>query len=379
MTQQSHFGKIGSARMLKAGMHLAPWWVVATALFGLCACNSSSGKEAIMISQESTIARLRVEGELPSLEHATNWLNSAPLSAADLRGKVVLVDFWTYTCINWRRTLPYLRTWAEKYRDSGLVVVGVHTPEFGFEKDIDNVRQASKEQAINYPIAIDTDYAVWNAFDNHYWPALYLIDAQGRIRHHQFGEGNYDHLEVLIRQLLAEAGRNPPEGAVSAIEGKGAEAEANWRSLKSQETYLSHSRSSNFASPQIAFLARVRNYTTPARLRLNQWGLTGNWVLGNESAHSIDAGGRLTYRFHARDVHLVMGAIAADRPVRFRVLIDGHPPGAAHGVDIDEQGNGKMDAPRMYQLIRQRDSIADRNFEIEFLDSGAEVFVFTFG
>jgi thiol-disulfide isomerase/thioredoxin len=292
---------------------------------------------------------------------------------------VVLVDFWTYTCINWRRTLPYLRSWADKYRERGLVVIGVHTPEFSFEQDIDNVRQASKEQAINYPIAIDTDYSIWNAFDNHYWPALYFVDVQGRIRHHQFGEGDYKKLELVIQRLLAEAGHDSPDDAIDTIDGNGAEAEAEWRSLKSPETYLGHGRSENFASPELAFLARTRDYTTPERLRLNQWGLTGNWMLGNESARAVDVGGRLTYRFHARDLHLVMGPVKRDRTVRFRVRIDGQAPDTAHGVDVDEQGNGKIDTPRMYQLIRQRGPIADRNFEIEFLDSGAEVFVLTFG
>jgi thiol-disulfide isomerase/thioredoxin len=348
-------------------------------LCGLCACNYSSGKDSIMSIYTSSAARLPIEGELPSLDHATTWRNSPPLGAADLRGKVVLVDFWTYTCINWRRTLPYLRTWADKYRDRGLVVIGVHTPEFSFERDINNVRQASKEQAVGYPIAIDSEYAIWNAFDNHYWPALYFVDAHGRIRHHQFGEGDYDKLELVIQQLLGEAGRYSPGSAVNSIEGNGAEAAADWNSLKSAETYLGHGRSGTFASPEPEFLKRPRDYTTPERLRLSQWGLTGDWTLARESARSNHAGGRLTYRFHARDVHLVMGTVTRGSSVRYRVFIDGQPPGTAHGVDIDEQGNGKVDAPRMYQLIRQRGSIADRTVEVDFLDPGAEVFVLTFG
>jgi thiol-disulfide isomerase/thioredoxin len=354
-------------------------WFVAMYLCGLCACNNSSGEESVMTRHSASAARLPIEGELPSLDHAITWLNSPRLGAADLRGKVVLVDFWTYTCINWRRTLPYLRTWADKYREHGLVIIGVHTPEFGFERDVDNVRQASKEQAIDYPIAIDSEYAIWKAFDNHYWPALYLVDAQGRIRHHQFGEGDYDKLEPLIQQLLREAGRDSPGGEVSAVAGNGAESAADWKSLRSPETYLGHGRSDNFASPEIEFFGRARDYTIPERLRLNQWGLAGNWSLANESARSNYAYGRLTYRFHARDVHLVMGAVTRGSPVRYRVLIDGQPPGTAHGVDVDEQGNGKLDVPRMYQLIRQRGSIADRNFEIEFVDPGAEIFVLTFG
>jgi thiol-disulfide isomerase/thioredoxin len=333
----------------------------------------------MMNTHSSAARRLPDEGGVPSIEHATGWLNSPPLRAADLRGKVVLVDFWTYTCINWRRTLPYLRSWADKYREQGLVVIGVHTPEFSFERNVDNVRRASSEQAIGYPIAIDSEYAIWRAFGNQYWPAVYLVDAQGRIRHHQFGEGDYDNLEFVIRQLLTEAGHPPPPGDVSPIKAAGAEAEADWKNLRSPETYLGHGRSESFASPEIQFLDKARDYTAPERLRVNDWAFAGSWSLGDESARSSKPGGRLTYRFHARDVHLVMGPAASGGPVRFRVFIDGQPAGASRGVDIDENGNGKLDMQRMYHLIRQHGPIVDRNVEIEFLDPGAELFVLTFG
>ena len=330
-------------------------------------------------TSSSAATRIPDEGSMPSIEHAVAWLNSPPLRAADLRGKVVLVDFWTYSCINWRRTLPYLRRWADKYREQGLVVIGVHTPEFSFERNVDNVRQAAMEQAIGYPVAIDSEYAIWRAFGNQYWPAVYLVDAQGRIRHHQFGEGDYGKLELVIRQLLAEAGHSPPAGKSGSIEATGAEAEADWKNLKSPETYLGHGRSESFASPEIHFLDRARDYTAPERLRVNDWALAGNWSLGDESARSNESGGRLTYRFHARDVHLVMGPAARGGPVRFRVYIDGQPAGAAQGTDIDGSGNGKMEVPRMYHLVRQHGPIVDRSFEIEFLDAGAELFVLTFG
>jgi len=331
------------------------------------------------MSKQSAIAeRLPIEGELPSLDQAITWINSPRLTAADLRGKVVLIDFWTYTCINWRRTLPYLRAWADRYRDQGLVVIGVHTPEFGFERDLDNIRRETRAQDIGYPVAVDSEYAIWNAFDNHYWPALYFVDSQGRIRHHQFGEGDYDQLERVIRQLLIEAGRDVPE-PVGVVAGRGAETEADWKRLKSPETYLGHGRSGNFASPEIEFLNRPRDYSTPERLRLNYWGLGGNWTLSNQSSRSNASGARVTFRFHARDVHLVMGPARPGAAVRFRVSIVGLPPGDARGVDIDDQGNGTLDVQRMYTLIRQPGAVGDRTFEIEFFDAGAEVFVFTFG
>jgi len=322
---------------------------------------------------------LPVEGELPSLGGASGWLNSQPFTAAGLRGKVVLVDFWTYTCINWRRTLPYVRTWAEKYKDQGLVVIGVHSPEFEFEKSVDNVRQQVKGMRIDYPIAIDSDHAVWRAFNNEYWPALYFVDAQGRIRHHQFGEGDYEQSEMVIQQLLAEAGVTGIAHGLVSVDARGAEAAADLDSLKSPENYVGYARTENFASPGGARLDERRLYVSPPRLRLNHWALSGDWTMGIQATALNKADGRIVYRFHARDLHLVMGPVARGTPVRFRVLIDGQPPGAAHGVDVDEQGNGAVTEPRMYQLIREPEPIADRQFEIEFLDAGVEAYAFTFG
>jgi len=305
------------------------------------------------------------ENAMPKLDLAEEWLNSPPLRAADLKGKVVLVDFWTYTCINWRRTLPYLRAWSNKYGDQGLVVVGVHTPEFSFEKNLDHVRRAVKDQDIAYPVAIDSDYAIWNAFDNNYWPALYLVDAKGQIRHHQFGEGEYDKLENVIRQLLTESGQRLSDSRVGVVDGEGAEAFADWKNLQSPETYIGTAQATRFVST--------------GRLKLNEWSLNGNWAMKREFAVSREAKGSIAYRFHARDVHLVMGPAKRGATVRFRVSIDGKPPGAARGVDVDAEGVGQIEEPRMYQLIRQPGPIADRQFEIEFLDAGAEVYVFTFG
>ncbi|MDB5366292.1 MAG: hypothetical protein JWM77_2219 [Rhodospirillales bacterium] len=353
-------------------------WLAAVALSVTCASIETSAADTGMVRLTSTV-RLPDEGKMPDFNRATAWLNSQPLRPADLRGKVVLVDFWTYTCINWRRTLPYLRAWAQKYGDQGLVVVGVHTPEFSFEKDVDNVRKVAKEQNVDYPIAVDSDYAIWNAFGNQYWPALYLVDAQGRIRHHQFGEGEYEQLEGIIQQLLAEAGHGSPAGQLVAIEGHGAEAGADWKSLRSPETYVGYASAERLASPGGGLPDRRRVYAAPAQLRLNEWALTGGWTMRKEFAVSHDANGKITYRFHARDVHLVMGPATRDTSVRFRVSIDGQPPGASSGVDVDAEGHGTVEEPRMYQLIRQQAPIADRQFEIEFLDPAAQVFVFTFG
>jgi thiol-disulfide isomerase/thioredoxin len=320
-----------------------------------------------------------IEGELPSFGRATGWLNSLPLTAAGLRGKVVLIEFWTYTCINWLRTLPYVRAWAEKYKDRGLVVIGVHSPEFAFEKDVDNVRQAAKELRVNYPIAIDSDHAIWRAFKNEYWPALYFVDAQGHIRHHQFGEGDYEQSEMIIQRLLAEAGVGGIGDDLVSVDARGAEAAADWGSLKSPENYLGYERTENFASPGGPVVDKPRAYAAPARLSLNQWALSGDWTVKNPAIVLNKANGRIVYRFHARDLHLVMGLAARGASVRFRVLIDGRPPGAAHGIDVDDRGDGTITEQRLYQLIRQPKPIADRQFEIEFLDSGVEAFVFTFG
>jgi thiol-disulfide isomerase/thioredoxin len=323
--------------------------------------------------------QLPIEGELPSLSGATEWLNSQPLTAVGLRGNVVLISFWTYTCINWLRSLPYVRAWAEKYKQHGLVVIGVHTPEFEFERNVDNVRRAAKEMRVDYPIAIDSDYAIWRAFDNHYWPALYFVDVQGHIRHHQFGEGDYEQSEMILQQLLAEAGIGDIGQELVSVEASGAEAAADWGSLRSPENYLGYERTENFASPGGAVLDERRVYAAPAHLSLNQWALSGDWTVERQATLLNQAGGRIAYRFHARDLHLVMGPAARGTSVRFRVRIDGQPPGAAHGSDVDDQGNGTVSEQRLYQLIRQPQPITDRLFEIEFLDSGVETFAFTFG
>jgi thiol-disulfide isomerase/thioredoxin len=324
--------------------------------------------------------RLSSASDLASLGAATAWLNSPPLTAADLQGKVVLVDFWTYTCINWLRTLPYVRAWAARYSEQGVVVIGVHTPEFSFEENVDNVRQAAKERGITYPIAIDNNRAIWNGFGNHYWPALYFIDAAGRVRDHHFGEGNYDESETRIRQLLATAGTVGRMDRESVyVAARGPEVGADWGSLKSPETYVGHQKAKNFASPGGAAVNTRRLYVVPPRLRLNQWALSGEWTVKAEAAELNPGVGRIAYQFHARDLHLIMGPAKPQGAVRFRVLIDGQPPGASHGTDVDDKGNGTVIEQRLYQLIRQAGSIVDRQFEIEFLDSGVEAFAFTFG
>jgi thiol-disulfide isomerase/thioredoxin len=327
----------------------------------------------------SAEVQLPVEGELPSFGGASGWLNSPPLTAAGLRGKVVLVEFWTYTCINWLRTLPYVRAWAEKYKDQGLVVIGVHSPEFEFEKNVDNVHQAAKDMRVTYPVAIDSGYAVWRAFGNQYWPALYFVDAKGQIRHHHFGEGEYEKSERVIQQLLTEAGAAGVGQGLVAVDARGAEVAADWGSLKSPENYVGYGRTENFASPGGATPDKRRVYAAPARLKLNHWALSGDWTVEKNAVVLNAAKGRIAYRFHARDLHLVMGPAARGASVRFRVLIDGQPPGAAHGADVDDQGNGTVTEQRLHQLIRQAKPIADRQFEIEFLDPGVEAFAFTFG
>jgi thiol-disulfide isomerase/thioredoxin len=337
-----------------------------------------SGAQATTM-QSATSTRLPSEGKMPSLDGAITWINSPTLKTADLHGKVVLVEFWTYTCINWRRQFPYVRAWADKYRDKGLVVIGVHTPEFAFEKDLDNVRLQTKQIPVQFPIAVDSDYTIWRAFDNHYWPALYFVDAQGRIRHHQFGEGDYERSETVIKQLLTEAGATAIDTSLVPDTGRGPEAAASWEDLKSPETYVGYEQTQNFASPGGPLHDKPHSYSNPAGLPLNHWSLTGNWTITRDRSHSNDSNGQLTFRFHARDLHLVMGPSVSGKPVRFRLLIDGQPPGAAHGVDVDEQGYGTMSEQRMYQLVRQQKPIADRTFTINFLDPGAEVFCFTFG
>jgi len=315
---------------------------------------------------------------MPSLGGATGWLNSPPLTAASLRGKVVLVEFWTYSCINWLRTLPYVRAWAEKYRNQGLVVIGVHTPEFEFEKNVDNIRWAAKDMRVNYPIAIDSDYAIWRVFRNNSWPALYFVDAQGQIRHQHSGEGEYEQSERTIQKLLTEAGAGGIGRELVSVDGRGAEAAADWGNLRSPETYVGYERTQNFSSPGGVLPEKRRVYAAPARLSLNHWALSGDWTVGKQATMLNKANGRIACRFHARDLHLVMGPAVRGSSVRFRILIDGQAPRAARGGDVDEQGNGTVTEQRLYQLIRQPKPIAARQVEIEFLDSGVEAFAFTF-
>ena len=323
--------------------------------------------------------RLPVESRLPSFDGATGWLNSPPLTASGLRGKVVLVNFWTYTCINWLRQLPYVRAWAGRYSGHGLVVVGVHTPEFGFEHNPGNVRRAVQDMRVDYPVAIDNDYAVWSAFANHYWPALYFADPQGRIRHHHFGEGEYQQSEMVIQQLLAGNGSAGPDHELVSVDARDAEAPADWAALRSAENYTGYERTENFASPGGPVPGKRHAYEAPAQLRLNHWALSGDWTVEEQAVTLNQAGGQIAYRFHARDLHLVMGPTAAGTPVRFRVLIDGQPPGAAHGADVNDQGRGTATEQRLHQLIRQPSPITDRTFEIAFLDPDVQAYAFTFG
>jgi thiol-disulfide isomerase/thioredoxin len=319
----------------------------------------------------SLLGNLRgaIEGHLPAFDGATGWLNSEPLTPAGLRGKVVLVDFWTYTCINWLRTLGYVRAWAEKYEDQGLVVVGVHTPEFPFEKDPDNVRWAAKELRVEYPVALDPEYAVWRAFGNHYWPAVYIADAEGRIQHHQFGEGGYDECERVIQRLLREAGRDGIGDDLVSPTLEGFEVQADWTNLESPETYLGSDQAQNFVGTDVA----------PDSLRLNQWALAGDWTIEGGASVLNEAGGRIAFRFHARDVNLVLGPRTPGTSIPFRVLVDGESPGDARGLDVDEEGNGTVVHQRLYQLIREPGAITDRTFEVAFLEPGVEGYVFTFG
>jgi thiol-disulfide isomerase/thioredoxin len=298
--------------------------------------------------------------DLSALDRAPVWLNSEPLTAEELRGSAVLVDIWTYSCVNWLRTLPYVRTWAERYRERGLVVVGVHCPEFGFEHDLDNVRHATLQLGVDYPVVIDNDFAIWQSLSNRFWPAVYLVDRDGRIRFHHFGEGNYEETEQAIQQHLGI-----DEDTVRVDAGGLAEA-ADWDTLRSGETYLGYGRGAG----------RV---DSPAQLALNQWALSGDWAIEEESAVLNAAGGSVTFRFHARDLNLVLTPPASGAPARFTVLLDGQPPGDDHGLDVNELGEGTVDEPRMYQLVRQRAGTAERDFEITFVDPGARAYVFTFG
>jgi thiol-disulfide isomerase/thioredoxin len=325
------------------------------------------------------LERLAVMDELSSLAGATAWINSPPLTAASLRGKVVLVQFWTFTCINWLRTLPYVRAWAQTYQEAGLVVIGAHTPEFSFEHRLENVRRATMEMKVEYPVAVDSDYKIWRGFNNQYWPALYLIDGTGRVRHHQFGEGEYPETERKIQQLLTESGAHHSVPTSSRIDARGIELPADWANLRSAENYVGYERTEGFVSPEGVARGGLRSYTLPRKLGLNQWALDGEWTIANDHIALQKPNGRIVYSFRARDLHLVMGPPAGTRPVRFRVLLDGQPAISAHGGDVDEQGNGVATSQRLYQLIRQPAPIVDRLFQIEYLDPGVEAFSFTFG
>jgi len=319
------------------------------------------------------------KAELASLDRADGWLNSSPLTASDLHGKVVLIQFWTYTCINWLRTLPYVRAWSDKYKDKGLVVIGVHAPEFAFEKDRSNVRRAVEELRVDYPVAVDNEHVIWRAFSNQYWPALYFIDSHGDIRHSHFGEGAYGQSEMVIQRLLAETGVGGIGDDLVSVDPRGVEAAADWGSLKSPENYVGHDRTRNFVSPKGAVLDRPRLYTLPGRLHLNDWALSGDWTVKDQATMLNRPDGIIAYRFHARDLHLVMGPTVRGTSVRFRVRLDGQAPGDGRGADVDDQGGGTVIEQRLYQLIRQSKPIADRLFEIEFLDPGVAAYAFTFG
>jgi cytochrome c biogenesis protein CcdA/thiol-disulfide isomerase/thioredoxin len=321
---------------------------------------------------------LAVEGSMPSLSGAVEWLNSPPLTSAGLGGKVVLVDFWTYSCINCLRAIPYVRAWAEKYKDRGLIVIGVHAPEFAFEKNIGNVRKAVSDLKIRYPVAVDNNYAIWRAFNNQYWPAHYFIDAKGQIRHHHFGEGGYDASERVIQQLLTEAGTAAVSTDLVSVNAAGVEAAPDLAEVQSPETYVGYERAEHFVSPGGADRDSRRVYATGVP-RLNEWGLEGDWTITAEQAELNRPDGRIVYRFHARDLHLVLGPAADWKPVRFRVMIDGAPPGTNRGTDVDADGQGVVTRQRLYQLVRQSGQITDHTFEIQFLDHGVHAYAFTFG
>jgi thiol-disulfide isomerase/thioredoxin len=316
---------------------------------------------------------------LPGLSGATGWINSVPLTAKGLKGKVVLIDFWDYSCINCIRAIPYIRAWAEKYKDSGLVVIGVHSPEFDIEKLTPNVQKAVNKFGITYPVAIDSNMAIWNAFHNEYWPAHYFIDAKGKVRYEHFGEGNYDESDRWIQELLRERDAKPMPGGAVKVSAEGVEAAAETSEVRSPETYIGYGRAEHFASPGGFAFSAEKLYAAPLHPSLNQWGLDGKWVDHMQSAVLNSAGGKIVFRFHARDLHLVLGPTADGKPVRFRVTIDGQAPGDNHGVDTDAQGNGLVTDPRLYQLVRQKGAVTDHVFAIEFEDAGVQAFSFTFG
>ncbi|QDK38416.1 cytochrome c biogenesis protein DipZ [Bdellovibrio sp. NC01] len=340
----------------------------------------SSSQNAMTSGQNNAHLEDPLAALTPSLSGATKWFNSSALSFDDLKGKVVLVDFWTYSCINCLRTLPYVKAWAEKYKDQGLVVIGVHTPEFAFEKDPTNVAKALQDLGITYPVAMDNDYAIWNTFENRYWPAHYFFDRNGKIRHHHFGEGGYDESEKVIQELLEENGKTVKDHMVQ-VQGQGVQASARFQDVQSPETYLGHARAQNFKLRPILKADREEKYQLLKNLELNEWTLGGSWLIDPEKATLMKAPGKLAFRFHARDLHLVLGPKDVGSSIRFRVTIDGKVPGARHGMDINENGEGVVNGNRLYQLIRQSDTepIQDRTFEIEFLDPYVEAFAFTFG
>lgn len=323
--------------------------------------------------------RLGVEGGFPSMSTGTEWINSPPLTPDGLRGKVVLVNVWTYSCINSLRPMPFIRAWAEKYRDAGLVVIGVHSPEFTFEKTSSNVHKAVRDMHIDFPVVLDNNFGIWRAFDNEYWPAFYFIDAQGRIRYHRFGEEQYEKSEQVIQQLLEEAGATRIPSGLVAPEGRGVEAPPDSTPAQSEETYLGYARAHTLVSSEGVARDRTRSYRGASPLRTDEWSLTGDWSVERERVVLARPGGRIAYRFHARDLHLVLGPADGLKAVRFRILVDGKPPLAEHGSDVDSQGNGTIDSHRLFQLVRQTENKHDRLFEIEFLDPGAEAYVFTFG
>ena len=341
--------------------------------------STSSGLSRVARALGVAAADLPVEGNMASFDGAVAWLNSAPLTPADLRGKVVVVQFWTYTCINWLRTEAYYRAWSVRYRDHGLVTIGVHTPEFKFEHDLDNVQWAVRARRIDYPVAVDSDYGVWQAFANHYWPAYYFIDAGGRIRHHRYGEGDYERSEMVIRQLLADAGYVDLPPGLTSVDPDADEVQADWEELASPESYLGYEQQSGFDSPGGIAEDRQHSYSAPSHLPLNRWSLTGSWNVRSDASSLLAPKGRIAFQFHARDVNLVMGPARKGTTVPFRVFLDGEVASANHGSDVDSEGQGTLEQQRMYQLIRQAGPIRERRFEIEFSDAGAEAFCFTFG
>jgi cytochrome c biogenesis protein CcdA/thiol-disulfide isomerase/thioredoxin len=349
------------------------------------AASAIAPKDGTMMTTANPVAgtasptALPIEGLMPSLDGAVQWLNSPPLSREALRGKVVVVDFWTYSCVNCLRTLPYVRAWYDKYKDQGLVVVGVHAPEFAFEKDVGNVRRAVKDLGVDYPVALDNNYAIWRAFDNQYWPAHYFIDAEGRIRHHHFGEGDYAGSEAVIQELLAEAGATRVATGTVEPDTSGLALAPMSAAMQSPETYIGYERAEHFASIESVARGHEQDYAIPPSLATNEWALAGAWTIGGEKATLAKAGGRVAFRFHARDLNLVLGPGTDGRAVRFRIAIDGKPPGDDHGIDAGADGSGEVTSQRLYQLVRTKGGIADRTFEIEFLDPGVEAFAFTFG